>query len=233
RYRILLRDTEPRDPTLTAVLVPVDASEDPGPPLHGLNSTRLRFDADALRASEPWRSKLAAIDDNVLRRVGPVLIVDVGMPGCSLDIRTPGPAEKVLLRRVSDELGAGRPPNRNRTQEDVALALIEAAKAARSLEGTVSARDLLPRLDLVVDFGAVREGHPLDRAVEVARPQVLATMVAAMDKAAKEGGIVVVTGAPGVGKSWLCEQLADRLRNEAWIVARHHCWLGATDAQRD
>jgi len=232
-YRIVLRDKEPQEPDLTAVLMPVDPGADPGPVLYGLTSTRMRFDAEALLATDPWRSTLADIDHDVVRRACDVLVVDVGLPACSLDIRSPGPAEQALLRRVADELGAGRPPNRHRTPEDVALSLIEAAKAARSINGTVSARDLAPRLNLAVDFGAVHEGHPVDPTVAIARPSVLDMVVTAVDQVAQEGGVVVVTGAPGAGKSWLCEQLADRLGDEDWLVARHHCWLGATDAQRE
>ena len=232
-YRVVLRDMEPQEPDLSAVLTPVEASADPGPVLHGLTSTRLRFDAEALQAVEPWRSMLADVDGEMLRRVCDVLVVDVGLPACSLDIRNPGPAEQALLRRVVDELGAGRPPNQQRTPEDVALSLIESAKAARSTNGTVTARDLAPRLDLVVDFGAVHEGHPVDETVAIARPSVLNTVIVAVGETAKAGGAVVLSGGPGTGKSWLCEQLADRLRGEGWLVARHHCWLGATDTRRD
>jgi len=231
-YRLVLRDLQPNDPDLTTVLVPADPTTDPGPVLHGLSSTRMRFDAAALHATDPWRSSLSEVDDETLRRVCEVLVLDVGMPACSLDIRNPGPAEQALLRRVADELGAGRPPNRHRTPEDVALALIEAAKAARSLNGRVTAAELLPRLDLAVDFGAVHEGHPVDRSVEITRPTVLDGVATTVQKSAESGSAVVLSGGPGIGKTWLCEQLAERLRGD-WIVARHHCWLGTADAQRD
>jgi hypothetical protein len=155
------------------------------------------------------------------------------LPACSLDIRNPGQAEQALLRRVADELGAGRPPNRHRTPEDVALALIEAAKAARSTAGTVAAHDLAPRLDLVVDFGAVHEGHPVDGTVAITRSPLLGTVVGAIEERALAGGTLVLDGGAGAGKSWLCEQLADRLQDMGWLVARHHCWLGATDVRRD
>jgi hypothetical protein len=152
----------------------------------------MRFDADALLATDPWRSILAKIDEGKLRRMCDVLVVDVGLPAFSLDIRNPGPAEQALLRRVSEELGAGRPPNRHRTSEDIALALIEAAKAARSTNGTVTASDLAPRLDLAVYFGAVQEGHPVDSAVAIARPSVLDLMVLELGKARSQGGAVVL-----------------------------------------
>lgn len=232
-YRIVMRDTEPYSSDLVHVLAPTDPGTDPGPALQGLASTRWRFDADRLRETEPWQAILAGTDDDALRGACEALVVEVGVPGCSLDIREPGPAERVLLRRAVDELGAGRPPNRHREPEDVALALIEAAKAARSLNGTVTARDLVPRLGLAVDFGAVREGHPVDRAAEISRPDVLAMAIGAVNQAAEQGGTVVLTGGPGIGKSWLCEQLADQLQEDGAIVARHHCWLGTDDTNRD
>ncbi|MET8925207.1 AAA family ATPase [Streptomyces sp. NPDC004623] len=231
-HRLVVRDMQPEDPELTRVLRPVHASTDPGPALHGLSSKRFRFDAAALRAHAPWKEMLAQVSDDLLNRACASLVVDTDLPACSLNIREPGPAEAALLHRITEELGAGRPPNRHRTPEEVALALIEAAKAARSRVGTVMVEDLLPRLSLEVDFGAVREGHPVDRATEVRRPTVLTGVVAAVKDAAQQGGVVVVTGAPGIGKSWLCEQLGDALR-ETWLAVRHHCWLGAADIDRE
>ncbi|MEF9908552.1 AAA family ATPase [Streptomyces sp. P9-A2] len=231
-HRLVVRDTEPEDPELTRVLRPVHASTDPGPALHGLSSKRFRFDAAALRAHAPWKEMLAQVSDDLLNRACASLVVDTDLPACSLNIREPGPAEAALLHRITEELGAGRPPNRHRMPEEVALALIEAAKAARSRAGTVMVENLLPRLSLEVDFGAVREGHPVDRATEVSRPTVLTGVVAAVKDASQQGGVVVVTGAPGIGKSWLCEQLGDALR-ETWLAVRHHCWLGAADIDRE
>jgi hypothetical protein len=231
-HRLVVRDTEPEDPDLTRVLRPVSASTDPGPALHGLGSRRFRFDARALRTHAPWKEMLAETNDDLLNRACASLVVDTSLPACSLNIREPGPAEAALLHRIAEELGAGRPPNRQRTPEEVALALIETAKAARSRTGSVTAEDLLPRLGLKVDFGAVREGHPVDRATEVSRHPVLTRVAAAVKDAAAQGGVVMVTGAPGIGKSWLCEQLGDALR-ETWLAVRHHCWLGATDTDRE
>ncbi|AZM58146.1 MULTISPECIES: ATP-binding protein [unclassified Streptomyces] len=230
-HRLVVRDTEPDEPDLMRVLQPVSSGIDPGPALHGLGSKRFRFDAAALRAHNPWKSMLAAVSDEVLQRACACLIVDTGVAACSLNIREPGPAEAALLHRITEELGAGRPPNRTRTAEDVALALIETAKAARSRTGTVLVEDLLPRLGLETDFGAVREGHPVDRATEVTRPAVLTKVVTAVEGTAQQGGVVVVTGAPGIGKSWLCEQLGDALA-PTWLAVRHHCWLGAADTDR-
>ena len=92
---------------------------------------------------------------------------------------------------------------------------------------------VLPQVGLTTDFGAVAEGHPIETAVAVPRAGAAAEVRKHVDAVAPAGGRVVVTGEPGVGKSWLCEQLADTYRDEDWIVARHHCWLGSTDINRD
>ncbi len=125
-FRLVLRDQKPNDPDLIRVLVPLDASADPGPALQGLSSTRLRFDAAALRATDPWRS--------------------------------------------------------------------------------VTARELLPWLDLAVDFGAVHEGHPVDATVEITRPTVLdqlATAGARRRRAASSSccPATLVQGSPGCASS--------------------------------
>lgn len=231
-YRIALRDSDPED-DLVAVLRTCGPDEDPGPVLHGVASTRWRFDADMLLTSDPWRTVLSKVPEEMIRGVCSALVVDVGLPACSLDIRAPGPAEQALLRRVSEELGAGRPPNSHRSPEEVAWSLIETAKSARGLEGTVTARYLIPRVDLTVDFGAVHEGHPVDPTTVISRPSTLQSVLETLDDVVAPGGTVTIVGGPGAGKSWLCEQLADRLVDDGWLVARHHCWLGGTDTDRE
>ena len=38
-------------------------------------------------------------------------MVEVGAPAMTMDLRAPGPAERLLLNRVQQELGAGLYPN--------------------------------------------------------------------------------------------------------------------------
>lgn len=219
------------DEELGAVLLQLVATDDPGPVLSGLPTTRHRFDKSLLRTSKPWSKLLKDVLDSDLERLCTSLIVETGAPRMSQDVRDPGPAEKILLRRVVNELGAGHPPNQGRTAEDVALALIAAAQAARSGDAHVTKASLIPKMDLVVDYGAVSAGHPVDPSTKVGRADVVSDLKGAVAAAAYSGTSVTITGAPGLGKSWTCELLAQELQDAGWTIARHHCWLGFDDAQ--
>ncbi|WP_426007189.1 AAA family ATPase [Paenarthrobacter sp. NyZ202] len=228
-YRIVVRDQEPDD-SLAVVLVPVDPSVRPADPLPGVTTAKYRFDPVALRANEPWADLVKHLSDNDLRRACNSLIVDAGAPASTISFADPGPAERSLLRRVREDLGAGRTPNTDVTPEFAAHALVQAATSARVVDTGVVRRDLIePRLGLRVDFGAVAAGHPIEPEVAVARLGAAAEVSKHIDSTVTGGGRVVVVGEPGVGKSWLCEELTVRYRDNAWTVARHHCWLGSSD----
>jgi hypothetical protein len=231
-YRVLVRDGSPDD-GLAAVLKPIDSAHDPGDPLPGVTSRRFKFDPQALRASMPWKGLINDLTNDRLQAACEHLTVDTSAPASTLDFKSPGPAERALLRRVTEELGAGRIPNTHIAPDHAALALAHAATGARALDGNVTRERVAPQVGLTTDFGAVAEGHPVEPAVAVPRVGAAAEVRGHVDAAAPVGGRVVVAGEPGAGKSWLCEQLADTYRGKGWIVARHHCWLGATDINRD
>jgi NACHT domain len=231
-YRIIVRDVDP-DADLAVALRPIDVAVDPGDPLPGVATRRFTFDPIALQQTEPWKTRLTGFTEEQIRTACACLVIDTSAPASTLDFSAPGPAERALLRRVIEELGAGRTPNTNITPEYAALALTYAATRARARDGNVARERLVPQVGLTTDFGAVAEGHPIETAVVVPRSGAAAEVRKHVDVVTPAGGRVVVTGEPGVGKSWLCEQLADTYRGKDWIVARHHCWLGSTDVNRD
>ena len=231
-YRVIVCDGGP-DSDLASVLKAVDAVDDPGDPLRGVATRRHRFDPKELRTSAPWTNLVTHLTDEQLEVACRQLFVDTDASGSSLSFVDPGPLERALLRRATEELGAGRAPNAGISPEYVARALADAATNARATDGTVAREKLLPELGLVTDFGAVAAGHPVEEAVAVRRTGAAAEVAKHIDEVTPVGGRVVVVGEPGVGKSWLCEQLADTYRGKGWIVARHHCWLGSGDANRD
>ncbi|MFI0786209.1 AAA family ATPase [Streptomyces lydicus] len=245
RLRIVMRDAPPDDAVLRAVMVPARASD--APFLAGMNTTLLRFDAEAL-----WRG--VELPAQGRRKAGNVfgflaegdtaiskedlewfcehLVVELAAPPMTMDLQRPGPAEQLLLQRVRGELGAGIHPNEGRSPADVAEALIRTVRAARQRGIKVTSQELLRRAQMRQDFGAVLHAHPVDRTLEVARPGAVGALVEAAGTAAVDGDVLLVTGPPGQGKSWACQQLVEQLTRDGWLVAEHYCYLGDADGDQ-
>jgi hypothetical protein len=248
-FRVVLRDTWPEDEALTGVLVA--ANPDPGPFVAGTQTQRLRIDIDRLwppdpapatTAARPARSRFAflcsgakAVDQADLAWLCERLVIEVEAPKSSGIMVAPGPAERILLTRVRAEVGAESYPNAGRSAEDVADAFATSVRQARLGRGAgaLTAEVLLRRAQLRRDFGAVSRAHPVDRSVEVARPATLADVQAAAERAARLGVPLLLSGPPGQGKSWACEQLVRALISAEWVVAEHYCYLADTLDERD
>ncbi|MGW8597613.1 AAA family ATPase [Streptomyces sp. NPDC055893] len=245
RLRIVMRDAPPDHEALNAVMVPARSSDVPFLP--GMNSTLLRFDAEALwrgydlpaRGRRPKGNVFGfltsgdrAVSKQDLEWLCEHLVVEVGAPAMTTDLLQPGPAEQLLLQRVRGELGAGIYPNEGRSPVDVAEALIRAVRSARQRGTDVTPRELLRQTQLRSDLGAVVRANPVDRALEVARPATVGVLAEAAGTAAADGGFLLVTGSPGQGKSWACQQLVDQLTSDGWLVAEHYCYLGDADGDQ-
>ncbi|MFJ3927472.1 AAA family ATPase [Streptomyces sp. NPDC090022] len=245
RLRIVMRDAPPDDAVLRKVMVPARASD--APFLAGMNTTLMRFDAAALwkGVELPAKGKRkagnvfgfltegdTAVSREDLEWLCEHLVVELAAPPMTMDLQRPGAAEQLLLQRVRRELGAGIHPNEGRSAVDVAEALIRTVRAARQRGIEVTSQELLRRAQLRQDFGAVRRAHPVDRTLEVARPDAVGALVEASGTAAADGGVLLVTGPPGQGKSWACQQLVEQLTCDGWLVAEHYCYLGDADGDQ-
>ncbi len=243
-FRIVLRDTPPTDRRLLAVLGP--ANPDPGPFLPGMESARMRFRADALWeesrsfAAEPKDDRhpfvFLQVGEEAIQRpdldwICERLVVELAAPAASFDLTNPGAAEQLLLHRVHNEVGAGLYPNTDRSDVDVAEALIRSARTARQGSMTVTASELLRRARLRIDFGAVARAHPVDSAIEVQRQKTVDKVVRQAAKGADEGKVILLVGPPGQGKSWICQQMINSLSDKEWLVAEHYCYLGDADGE--
>lgn len=241
-YRIVLRDAQPVDDALLAVLR--RATPDPGPFQSGMTTLRYRFDADLLWGREgadraPFdflREGDRAVSRADLDWFCNRAIVEVGAPKASWDLTSPGPAEALLLDRLRAEIGAGSYPNQARSAVDVAEAFIRLARTTRQGTTVVSREDILRRAQLRQDYGAVTRARPADPTLAIDRRTTADAVVGAAVAAAAEGssgGTVVVTAPPGHGKSWLCDQVVARLGDDGWLVAEHYCYLGDADDERE
>ena len=244
-FRIVLRDIPPTDNRLLAVLEP--ANPDPGPLLPGMDSVRMRFRADALweksrsLATDPpedtnpfafIHAGEEAVERTDLDWICERLVIELAAPIASLDLTDPGVAEQLLLKRIRNEVGAGMYPNADRSDVDVAEALIRSARAARQRLLSVTASELLRRAGLRNDFGAVARAHPVDKAIEIVRSQAVAKLIQTVTTAAEDGKTILLVGPPGQGKSWICQQMINSLSGGEWLVAEHYCYLGDADGER-
>lgn len=243
-FRIVMRAARPVDSRLTTVLV--DASPDPGPFLPGMATHRFRFDPDAIwpdplpvataptpPSTDPWTFLRVSVRREDLVWFAEHALVEVAAPAASFNLAAPGDAEQVVLQRATEEIGAGIYPNAHRSSADIIGAFLGAAQSARGVGAQPIVGELLSRAQIAEDFGAVARGHVRQSAVEVARPSVADELAAAASSGLTESQPVVITGAPGSGKSWASEVLVDRLRDEGWLVGEHSCFLGASDLDRD
>jgi hypothetical protein len=240
-YRLVFTEKLPGSGDLSDLLHPVSLSID-SPPL-GLGNTLRHFDPTQLwqlRAKGSAGGDLAGVlfdftsltqDD--LQWACDHLIVETSALRFSGNLHAPGPAEEFLLNRVRDEVGAGSFPNADLTAIDVAAQLILSAVSARTGLDDTTFATLIRRTRLRTDFGAVTAATPVVPGREVSRDALVADIVAQIESQSANGGVRIVAGPPGQGKSWVSEQVGSRLKSNGWLVAEHYCFLGEADHERD
>jgi len=204
--------------------------------------------ADSLqRASSSFQLVTAVVQDLARRGDLPAIEVEpsdlnwalsrlwivAGAPRYSGDLRAPGPAEQILLSKVRDELGAGSYPNHKRSPEDVAASLILSAQAARTEMYTPTRETLLHRLQLRTDYGSVPSSHPVVESLRVGRSAVIGDLSEQITAQSRDGGVVVITGPPGHGKSWLADELERHLSTDEWLLSAHYCYVNDADSNRE
>ena len=244
-YRVVSPSLPPEDLQLLQVLEPADP--DPGPFVEGARSVRLMFRADVLwrivMASEGTQAESSAAFDFLtqlrtslsledLSWVCKHLIIELAAPAASFDPFNPGDAERLLLKRVRVDIGAGVYPNADRSPLDVSESLLRSARRARQgIEG-ITRSGLLSATQIRSDYGAVSRRHPVDRNIEVQRSSTVDDLVGHARDAAVEGRNILLVGPPGHGKSWVCQQLVETLTSQGWLVAEHYCYLSDADGDR-
>ncbi|TVT73162.1 MAG: ATP-binding protein [Denitromonas halophila] len=152
-------------------------------------------------------------------------VIEVSLPPASLDLAAPGILESLLLGLMTDQVGIGRYPNHDRDVVDAAALAIYVASTARTAGETLRPPEVAQRLQLRTDFGRIAQAFPVDKAVLQERlPQRRR-----LCEAIRQGGVHLAIAGPGSGKSWMLTQVAEDLRKEGLVVARHYCFLEPGD----
>ena len=215
---------------LAALLI---ASSDLGT-FSGFATKTFRLDANALwpEGGQPMLTPLqrAPAGTTALSREDVVsfcerFVIELSLPPASLDLTAPGPLERLLLGLLSEKVGIGRYPNHDRDVIDASALAIYVASTARTTGDTLRPTDVAQRLQLRTDFGRIAQAFPIDKAVLQERlPQRHR-----LREAIGHGGVHLALASPGSGKSWALTQVAEDLRKEGLVVARHYCFLEPGD----
>ncbi len=154
------------------------------------------------------------------------LVIELECPRASLDLRSPGQLEELLLRLLADGVGIGHYPNHGRNLADAAAILIKRAERARVNHETLAQADVENALQLQRDFGRIAQEFPIDNSILIKRQFLLDAFREKIDSQR-----VIFTGPPGSGKSWLLTELVDELSHDGHLVAKHYCYLEPGDEQ--
>ena len=176
---------------------------------------------------EPVWKQLRIADDisrNDFLAFCEIFILELCIPNVSLDLNNPGQIEKLILTLLKDNIGVGRYPNTSRTVTDVAGLVMTLANLSRAQEHTLTFKDVVKALDIRTDFGRISQSFPLNSEYLYDRPNFRENTL----KLHNESKIYLITGSPGIGKSWELTSLVEHLKKD-YIVARHYCYLEPGD----
>lgn len=205
------------------------ASAPDAPPFAtGLDATRWRLPVDSVWPADGGPllpvAKNATRDD--VKAFCDRLIIEADAMSMSGELARPGALEHALIAVLREDVGVERYPNLS-DAVDVASRLLEIAGSLRNRsERQLDFVAIAHECGLRVDRGRVAQAFPLDRRRYVPHVPLRDALGAAIDEDHRR---VIVEGPPGAGKSWALEALAQDLRDDGWIVARHYCFLTPDD----
>ena len=215
---------------LIKFLKPVDAAPtfvDSAPLCYRLDAGLIWPEGQPLAWSvlEPYIDTTAGFDRNAVVNFCNNFLIELKLPIASTTFEAPGEFEKLLLDILKEKIGIGRYPNDKRQLQDVAAFSVELAIDARTKGKTLRPTHIAQALNIRMDFGRVPQSFPIDFSLFHHRPKFRESLY----KSAMKGGIHLVLGHPGAGKSWELTQLAEELKQANAIVARHYCYLEPGD----
>ena len=191
--------------------------------LYQLNSELIWSDANPAI----WkRLKKSGITRNDFLAFVERFVIELEFPQASTDVMIPGALETLLLELLTNSVGIGRYPNHTRSAADVAAQLIQFASQARAQNKTVTRSEIESAIQLRKDFGRVAQEFPVEETIKIHRSDLQTALQSNLNNAR-----VLLIGPPGSGKSWALTELAQNLKNDNFLVARHYCYLEPGDAQ--
>lgn len=222
-YRVCASWLTPDDPALLCAFEAV-----PKPPsVRGSSARCFRLRPEAIwpvGARPTWR-RLESVSRDDFVSLTDRLVIELECPAGSSDLTNPGPLEFSLLEVLSKEIGIGRYPNQERSLADVAATLIRTATNARSGHLRLPAASVVRAVNLRTDYGRIPQVFPYQEMQFVPRAVTKNELISALERGAR----LILSGAPGSGKSWVLTDLANTVRGLHTLEARHYCYLQPGD----
>jgi len=226
-YRLCATWLSPTDSDLVRVLEPIVAA--PTFPGHPSKLFRLRADLIWPAGAQPiWKPLRRAthITRQEFLDFANRFVIELECPAASRDFFKPGPLESLILKLLTESIGIGRYPYKNRLPVDVGAVLQQYAARARAVGLEVTPSDVERELQLYKDFGRVEQQFPIEPSAVVKRTLLRQELRNELGRP-----YVILIGPPGSGKSWELTELGEDLIDEGVLVARHYCYLEPGDSQ--
>ena len=191
---------------------------------------RLAVDIIWPKRGEPALSCLRGTSRRDFVAFAKLLVLELECLTASLDLEHPGAMERLLVNLLGDRVGFGRYPNERPGPTDAAARLIVIAARSRSADAagsTLTPAEIAGRLGLVTDYGKLPQQFPFRAELFVPVPDLRRQLLQRIGA----GGITVLAGGPGAGKSWELTALMGKLRARGAVVACHYCYLAPGDPQ--
>lgn len=193
-----------------------------------------KFDCDILWPENgsvlpDWRSlkkKSSKISRSEFKKFLDELIIIPKLPKSTLRSDYTSGLDKLLYEAVK-HIGVGDYPNDNLSIENVidALRIFISEKRAQSDITPVSAKYIVQRAKIRLDFGGIEEDFPIDKNVYVDAPNRIQNVVDSFSLNSK----MVLVGGPGSGKSWLIYGIEKFFLEKNYNVIKHYCYTDVND----
>lgn len=146
-------------------------------------------------------------------------------PNSSLDISNPMSLEYQLIS-LSKQLGIGVFPNEKQSPENFIIRLVDELTYKRSADVfEININDLLQKLGIVTDFGAISQCFQLNEEIFLSQSDKVDNLLSCVNDSNK----ILLTGEPGSGKSYLINELINKMQKLNMKYCHHYFFVGNAD----
>jgi hypothetical protein len=227
-YRVCTTWTAPTDADDLALLVPAAVAGSFGD--YPTRRFRLAVDQIWPKRQKPLFPCLRGTDRAEFVAFARIFVLELECPSASFDLGHPGTLEHLVADILGARVGFGQFPNEHRPPMVAAEKLVLTATRARiagasGLPMRLTPAEIASEVGLITDYGRISQQFPFWAGIFVPVPDLRRKLLECVEA----GGITVLAGKPGAGKSWELTSLAKALRRRGDVVASHYCYLEPGD----